>query len=242
MDLRLNLLKVDKICIQLLYFLLITGLSHFVVEGRGLMYLSSGKGIFDNWAEWEHRGRTSRSELLLAFFIIRAHNGSWGPRHRLPGVRERKNAPECVHFFCILGRNVRQSYFPIISGVWIMLRLVLVRESHRGLWRPVSGCRGLVLLWGRWDISGPDLMSTLISMFFRFCRWNPRLIGFRIVLIRGRPRFNLMPTVRVRVFFRFIRDLLRRFLGWIRILIHALWGSDPRHGGSAGHPYPRSER
>ena len=51
-------------------------------------------------------------------------------------------------------------------------------------------------------------MSTLISMFFRFCRWNPRFIGFITVLIRGRPQFNLMPTVRARVFFGLSENFL----------------------------------
>ena len=55
------------------------------------------------------------------------------PRHRLPGVREGKNVPESVHLFSVFGGNVRQSYFHIIRGVWIMLRLVLVRDSPRGL-------------------------------------------------------------------------------------------------------------
>ena len=47
--------------------------------------------------------------------------------------------PESVHLFSILGGNGRQSYFPIIGGggggggVWIMLRLVLIRDSPRGL-------------------------------------------------------------------------------------------------------------
>ena len=73
------------------------------------------------------------SELLMAFSSSRPITEVEDLRHRLPGVRERKNVPECVHFFRILGGNVRQSYFPIIRGVWIMLRLVLVRETQRAL-------------------------------------------------------------------------------------------------------------
>ena len=46
-----------------------------------------------------------------------------------------------------------------------MLREVLIRSSPRGLRRPVSGYRGLILLWGRWHISGPGFMFTLISVF-----------------------------------------------------------------------------
>ena len=52
----------------------------------------------------------------MAFFIIQTHNWSWGLRHRLPGVREGKDAPESVHLFSVLGGNVRQSYFPIMGG------------------------------------------------------------------------------------------------------------------------------
>ena len=92
------------------------------------MYLPSGKLVA--WKSWsnlskaylitelrgEHRGRASWPELLTAFLVVQTHDGSGGPRHGLPGVREGKNAPEGVHFFSVLGGNIRQSYLLIIRG------------------------------------------------------------------------------------------------------------------------------
>ena len=44
-------------------------------------------------------------------------------------------------------------------------------------------------------------MFTLIRVFFRFSRWDPRFIG----LIRGRPGFNFMPTASGSVFGVYLR-------------------------------------
>ena len=168
------------------------------------------KSIFDNWAEGQHRGWASWPELLTAFLVVQTHDGSGGPRHRLPGFREWNNVPEGVHFFSVLGGNVRHSYFPIIRGVWIVLRLVLVRESPRGLWRHVSAED-----WSSSEDTYLDLALYLLlsACFLGFWIWNPRFIEFICALMRGGPRFNIMPFMRVRVLFRSIWGLLRRLLG-----------------------------
>ena len=164
------------------------------------------KGVLDNWAKWKDRGRTSRSELLTAFFIIQTQHWSGRPGHRFPGVRERQNTPEGVYFFRVLWGHVRQSYFPIIRGVWIMLWEVLIRSyswglSPRGLKRPVSGYRGVILLWGKWHVSRSWFMFALVRVFFGSRRRDPRFIGILIWLVRGRARVNwlLMALLFVRV-------------------------------------------
>ena len=160
------------------------------------------KGIFDNRAEGEHRRRASCPKFMTAILIVQTNDRSGGPRYGLPGIREGQNTSEDVHLFSILRGNVRQGYFPIIRCFWVVLRLVLTRMSPRGLWRPVSGCRGLILLW-RWRyISGLHFVFATTYMFFR-SRWcNPRLIGLTWILIQGGPRFNVMLFMRVRMLFR----------------------------------------
>ena len=114
------------------------------------------KGVFDNWAKWKYRGSTSRSELLTAFLIIQTHDWSWGPRHRLPGVREGKNAPKSVTLFSVLFRFSR--WDPRFNGFRIELiwgrpgfnfmptaRMTVFFGSIRDLLRRFLGCTSILI-------------------------------------------------------------------------------------------------
>ena len=125
-----------------------------------------------------------------------------------------------------------------------MLRLVLIRKGLSGrFWRPVSRYNRGLVLWRRWDISGPGFVFSFVSMLFWSSRCRPRVLGLIWVLVRGRARVNKCCLWEWDGFLTLVEGNLEGSStvtkGWPEASSTRLEGSVPRRGGKAG-PYSTS--